>query len=116
MNIEQLRKNVSPRLIQAIRDLVDYSWDAERKDYEDSSIDDEDAVGNSRTNHIFLRLKALDAWLDSGESCASAPSVETKPFYTSSEDCNCVGCDLCGTHCLPGCVGGKGIACTARPK
>lgn len=28
--------------------------------------------------------------------------------------CDCAGCDICGTHCVPGCSSGDGEECTAR--
>jgi hypothetical protein len=31
----------------------------------------------------------------------------------SARICNCAGCDVCGTHCVPGCASGDGEACTA---
>jgi hypothetical protein len=28
-------------------------------------------------------------------------------------DCDCVGCDVCGVHCLPECSSGAGEDCSA---
>lgn len=28
-------------------------------------------------------------------------------------ECDCAGCDTCGTHCVPGCSSGDGVPCTA---
>jgi len=36
------------------------------------------------------------------------------PFSIEVMQCNCPGCDLCGTHCLPGCASGEGQPCGLR--
>lgn len=31
--------------------------------------------------------------------------------HEKHSDCDCVGCDICGFHCVPGCSSGMGVEC-----
>ena len=45
-------------VLDAIRVIVDYDWDAERDDYEKRNEDGDETAG-----HVFEHLQTVDAWL-----------------------------------------------------
>jgi len=34
----------------------------------------------------------------------------------TTQECDCSGCDLCGSHCVSDCASGDGVACLATVK
>lgn len=55
------RKRVPRKVLRAMRDIVEYNWADERRDYEEAvrSGDLPDPDGN----HVFVSLQRVDKWL-----------------------------------------------------